>query len=425
MIENCCVTPVCRKWSQDLRYGARMLFTQLSLTLLTFLALASGNYVISAANAFSAPSTVFTQTTTTSALDVRLVNDEAEAVLSILAKHAAQQPITEADWQRVFASEGYVRLKQREASMKRPFEEDEFRAFVLSDKLATQRQALADTLAKWSQADMTRAGRLAQAYLPKGARIRAKIYPVIKPRENSFVFDVKGDPAIFLYLDPTASREKFENTLAHELHHIGYSSSCPSEAVAREIAAMPLNPQGVVKLIGAFGEGFAMLAAAGGPAIHPHAVSSAEDRARWDRDVANFNADLKTVEGFFLKILENQLSQEEIQKTASSFLGVQGPWYTVGWQMSVVIERAFGRGKLIECICNQRKLLPTYNQAAAKLNRKSRQPLAVWSDSLLNTIKGGKHPPSPGTSAATSNSFLAIHSQGAPPDPGGNLCGQR
>jgi hypothetical protein len=44
---------------------------------------------------------------------VRLVNDEAEAVLSILAKHAAQQPITEADWQRVFASEGYVRLKQR------------------------------------------------------------------------------------------------------------------------------------------------------------------------------------------------------------------------------------------------------------------------------------------------------------------------
>jgi hypothetical protein len=391
MIENCCVTPVCRKWSQDLRYGARMLFTQLSLTLLTFLALASGNYVISAANAFSVPSTVFTQTTTTSALDVRLVNDEAEAVLSILAKHAAQQPITEADWQRVFASEGYVRLKQREASMKRPFEEDEFRAFVLSDKLATQQQALADTLAKWSQADMTRAGRLAQAYLPKGARIRAKIYPVIKPRENSFVFDVKGDPAIFLYLDPTASREKFENTLAHELHHIGHSSSCPSEAVAREIAAMPLNPQGVIKLIGVFGEGFAMLAAAGGPVIHPHAVSSAEDRARWDRDVANFNADLKTVEGFFLKILENQLSQEEIQKTASSFLGVQGPWYTVGWQMSVVIERAFGRGKLNECICDQRKLLPTYNQAAAKLNRKSRQPLAVWSDSLLNTINGGKH----------------------------------
>src|SRR5262249_30856916 len=153
--------------------------------------------------------------------------------------------------------------------------------------------------------------------------------------ENSFVFDVRGDPAIFLYLDPTVSHEKFENTVAHELHHIGYSSSCPSPAAAREIATLPPNPQGVVKLIGAFGEGFAMLAAAGGPTVHPHAVSNAEERARWDRDVANFNNDLKTVEEFFLAILENRLSKEEIQKTASSFLGVQGPWYTVGWQMSV------------------------------------------------------------------------------------------
>jgi hypothetical protein len=54
--------------------------------------------------------------------------------------------------------------------------------------------------------------------------------------------------------------------------------------------------------------------------------------------------------------------------------------------MSVVIERAYGRTKLIECICDQRKLLPTYNQAAAKLRRQSRQPLAVWSDSLLKEI---------------------------------------
>jgi hypothetical protein len=237
---------------------------------------------------------------------------------------------------------------------------------------------------------MTTAGRVAQAYLPKAARIRAKIYPVIKPRENSFVFDVKGDPAIFLYLDPTVSREKFENTLAHELHHIGYSSSCPSPTTAREIAALPPNPQGVVKLIGAFGEGFAMLAAAGGPAIHPHAVSNAEERARWDRDVANFSTDLKTVEAFFVAILENRLSQEEIQKTASSFFGVQGPWYTVGWQMAVVIEQAYGRAKLIECICDQRKLLATYNQAATKLHRQSRPPMVVWSDSLLNEIKRGK-----------------------------------
>lgn len=375
---------------RELSYGARVSLEQTVLTMMIFLPLVSGIYAISPEKPSSTQPIAFTQTTAPPAIDVRLINDEAEAVLAILAKRDAQQNITDADWRRVFSSEGYGRLKQRETAMKYSFEDEDFRAFVLSDRLAAQRQALADTLAKWMQADMTGAGRLALAYLPKAARIRAKIYLVIKPRENSFVFDMKGDPAIFLYLDPTASREKFENTLAHELHHIGYSGSCPSPTAAREIAALPPNPQGVVKLIGAFGEGFAMLAAAGGPATHPHAVSNAEERARWDRDVANFNADLKTVEEFFVAILENRLSKEEIQKTASSFLGVQGPWYTVGWQMSVVIERAFGRAKLIECICDQRKLLATYNQAEAKLRRQSRRPLATWSASVLNGIQPGK-----------------------------------
>lgn len=320
---------------------------------------------------------------------VTMVTDEAEAMLTILTKQQAAQPVTEADWQRLFASEGYVRLKQREEAMKRSFTDDEFRAFVLSEKLAGQRQALADTLAQWRRAEMGRATRLALAYLPRGTRIRAKIYPVIKPRDNSFVFDVKTDPAIFLYLDPTVSRANFENTLAHELHHIGYSSSCPTTAAAQAIAALPPYPQGVMKLIGAFGEGFAMLAAAGGPLVHPHAVSNAEERARWDRDVANFNADLKSVEQFFQDTLAQRLTDNQIGETAASFYGVQGPWYTVGWQMAVVIERAYGRAKLIDCMCDQRQLLLTYNQAAVKLQRQFHPPLATWSTSLLDGLKGG------------------------------------
>jgi hypothetical protein len=194
---------------------------------------------------------------------------------------------------------------------------------------------------------------------------------------------VKNDPAIFLYLDPTVSREKFENTLAHELHHIGYGSGCPSEQVTDEIAKMPLNAQRVVGWIGAFGEGFAMLAAAGGPDKYPHAVSNAEERARWDRDMLNFNTDLKKVEKFFIDILENKLARDEIQNVGFSFFGTQGPWYTVGWKMSVVIEKTYGRARLIECFCDQRKLLATYNQAAAKYNRRSNAPLALWSDSVI------------------------------------------
>ena len=330
------------------------------------------------------------QTSTPLAVDVHLVTDEAEAVLAVLAKKKANQPITDADWERVFQSEGYVRLKKRETSMKRSFEEVDFKTFVLSDKLASQAQILEETLEKWKRADTTRAAYLALAYLPKQARIKAKIYPVIKPRENSFVFDIPNDPAIFLYLDPTRSKEKFENTLAHELHHIGYASGCPSKRTSDEISKLPQNAQTVLTWIGAFGEGFAMLAAAGSPDTHPHAVSSAEERARWDKDMANFNGDLKTVEKFFLNILENHLSQDEIQKTAASFYGVQGAWYTVGWKMSVIIEKTFGRAKLIECICDQRKLLPTYNKAVIKYNRRAREPLALWSEQLIQGIKRGK-----------------------------------
>ena len=320
-------------------------------------------------------------------VNVRLVTDEAEAVLNVLAKRKANHDIAEADWQRIFQSEGYVRLKKRETSMQRSFEDPDFKTFVLSDELARRAPALEETLARWKTADITGAARLALAYLPKDAQIRAKIYPVIKPRENSFVFDVSNDPAIFLYLDPAKSREQFENTLAHELHHIGYGSTCPLKSASDEIKKLPMNSQIALKLVGAFGEGFAMLAAAGGPAVHPHAVSPADDRVRWDKDVANFDADLKKVEAFFLDIIGEKLTEDQIQKTAFSFFGIQGPWYTVGWKMSVVIEKTFGRAKLIECFCDQRKLLATYNEAAAQHNRTSTKPIALWSKSIVDALR--------------------------------------
>lgn len=347
-------------------------------------------FAIIAQSIFVFASVCSAQTSMLSAADVRLVTDEAEAVLAVLAKRKANQPITDADWERVFQSEGYLRLKKRETSMKRSFENTDFKTFVLSDKLAEQTQILEETLDRWKRADITGAARLALTYLPKQAQIKAKVYPVIKPRENSFVFDIPNDPAIFLYLDPTRSKEKFENTLAHELHHIGYASGCPSKRTSDEISKLPQNKQTVITWIGAFGEGFAMLAAAGNPDTHPHAVSSPEERARWDKDMANFNNDLKTVEKFFLDILNNRLSKDEIQKTAASFYGVQGAWYTVGWKMSVIIEKTFGRAKLIECICDQRKLLPTYNKAVGKYNRRARESLALWSEPIIKGIKRSK-----------------------------------
>ena len=320
-------------------------------------------------------------------VNVRIVTDEADAVLAILHKKVNGEPITDADWQNVFKSEGYVRLKQREHSMKRSFEDEDFKTFVLSDALAQRRQALTETLATWKATQVEQIALRPLAYLPPSAQIRVTIYPVIKPRDNSFVFDLSGSPAIFLYLDPAKSRAVFENEFAHELHHIGYGTACPTSATRAALAKVSPNSQKVLTWMGAFGEGFAMLAAAGGVDNHPHAVSSMEDQTRWNKDVSNFNNDLKTVETFFLDLLNGKLTEDEETKAGYSFFGIQGPWYTVGWQMAVVIEKTHGRATLIESFCDQRKLLATYNEAVRKYNRKERKQLASWSNELLKSLK--------------------------------------
>ncbi|HEX9009486.1 MAG TPA: DUF5700 domain-containing putative Zn-dependent protease [Holophagaceae bacterium] len=314
-------------------------------------------------------------------VDVRLGSDEAEAVLAILARRAEGRPIEAADWDRLFQSEGYRRLARREASLHRPLEEAGFRAFVLGPELLAQAPALRSTLARWEALDIRQAAAKALAYLPEGAAIRARIYPVIKPAANSFVFE--GD-AIFLALDPAKPPAVVENILAHELHHIGYASVCPDPAAQAALRALPEGPREAYDWISAFGEGFAMLAAAGGPDVHPHAVSPVADRARWDHDLAQFDRDLRKVEAFLVAVAEGRLKGEAAQARGMAFFGIQGPWYTVGWRMAVTIERAFGRPALLACMQDPRRLLPAFNRAVAA----RKETCATWSPGLLQALSG-------------------------------------
>ncbi|HSI88944.1 MAG TPA: DUF5700 domain-containing putative Zn-dependent protease [Pyrinomonadaceae bacterium] len=310
---------------------------------------------------------------------VTIVTDQADAVLNILDKRAANKRSNSRDWRRLVNSEGYSRLKAREESLGREFTEQAFIEFLDSPELAARRTKLAATLRAWRKMNVTAAAERALAYLPRTATIRAKIYPVIKPRDNSFVFDIRNDPAIFVYIDPAVTPEQFENMLAHELHHIGFGTACPSPETTTQIEALSAPKQNVYRWTGAFGEGFAMLAAAGRPDIHPHEFSNADDRSHWDNDIQNFARDLRTVESFFTDILKETLTDDAIITKARSFYGVQGPWYTVGWRMAAEIESKFGRETLIDCFCDQRKLFETYNRAATDKN-------AVWSDEFLKRL---------------------------------------
>lgn len=42
--------------------------------------------------------------------------------------------------------------------------------------------------------------------------------------------------------------------------------------------------------------------------------------------------------------------------------------------MASLIDETYGRKKLIEVMCDQRQLLATYNEAAARHNRTAKEP---------------------------------------------------
>lgn len=307
---------------------------------------------------------------------LRIDTAEADAVLQILDKRAAGAAITDADWARLFGTEGYVRLKQRELSMKREFTDDAFRTFVMSDELLSRRAKLASVVRDWRTVDLGHAAALALAYLPKGATIRATIYPVVKPATNSFVFDTPANPAIFKYVgDESAAR--FENVIAHELHHIGFSTACPQ-------AELQPPAEQVAAWLGAFSEGFAALAAAGGPDRDAEATSTPEIRAEWARGLANYDEDFETLKRFFRDVAEGKLTGDAIEEKARTFYRGVGPWYSVGWKMGVVIEKTLGRKALVDAMCDRRRLLETYNRAAMRWKGEA---LPLWPRELIDILR--------------------------------------
>ena len=302
---------------------------------------------------------------------------EAEASLSILDTLAASRTPSDGDWQALFATRGYQRLKLREAGMGRAFTDADFQAFLRSPEARAKVANWHAALASWRVDMADEAATKALAYLPPGTVLRATIFPMIKPRANQFADGLGSDPAIYLYLDAAVPPAKNLNTMAHELHHIGMGSACrdPSSTAAR---VAPL-----LHWTSAFGEGLAMLAAAGGPSIHPHAVSPAAERAEWDRNIAQFTPQLTEQDNFFRAVLAGTAGDKAaIEARMRGYFGVQGPWYTVGWRMAQVIEQEFGRQRLIDAFCRGGDLLATYNEAAARQNAKGGAPLPLWDATL-------------------------------------------
>jgi hypothetical protein len=232
---------------------------------------------------------------------------------------------------------------------------------------------------------MATIGRRALAYLPPDAIIKTRVFPEIKPHTNSFVWSMPGHgSAIFLYLQRT-SQAQFENTVAHESHHIGFSSIASRQDSLFSGSSRAVKQ--VLTVLGAFGEGHAMLAAAGGPNVHPHWEDDSLARDRWDADMEHFSGDLLGLQEFFTDILDGRLvGDSAIDVRGSKYFGFQGPWYTVGYKMDALIERRFGRPALIAGMVDPRVLLVLYNRAARAAMDAGGEHLSVWSADFLTRI---------------------------------------
>jgi hypothetical protein len=326
-------------------------------------------------------------------VQLTLDTSEADQALAILTIHSQGQPVPDAEWRKLFATAPYQRLKQRETAIgkklrdRAAFTDDAFKLFLLSDALAPHTALLSTTIARWKRADLRKAAERVLAYLPADATIHAKVYPVLKPGVDGFVWDLSSDPAIFLYLQPNIRVVKFENNVAHELYHIGLASVGP--VYSRTIATLPAPARATAEWMSALGEGTAVLAAAGGPTADPHAASSAQERARWERGMGWFNDDLPVVDRFFQDVLNGALAGNAVQDKGRSFYGLQGPWFTLGYKMSSMVEERFGRQALIDAALDPRCLLVLYNRTAAEQNSAGKPTLPLWSADTLSGVQAG------------------------------------
>ena len=96
---------------------------------------------------------------------LNLRTGKADAVLVFLA---GRENVS-----RVWGSEGYIRLKKREAEMGRSFSEDELRHFLGSERLRRRKDALQRGLAQWQEADMRTISERVRSPLPSNASLRA------------------------------------------------------------------------------------------------------------------------------------------------------------------------------------------------------------------------------------------------------------
>ena len=89
------------------------------------------------------------------------------------------------------------------------------------------------------------------------------------------------------------------------MHPIGLAST--DKLYERKVASLPAGAQEAALWMRAFGEGLAVLAAAGSPEVAPNQYAPPEMQQTWARGMNDFNQDLEVLTEFFLEVIDGRL----------------------------------------------------------------------------------------------------------------------
>jgi len=313
---------------------------------------------------------------------IEIIYDEVEDCLDLLNK-TLESTARLSDWNRLFQTRGFKLLKKRELEMENSFSDSEFQAYLQSQANKSFVHSYMNSLQHFKDIDLLDIQKKVMKYLPKKAFFNTTIIPVIKPKKNSFVHRIEGESYLFTSLEPDCLKAKLENKLIHELHHIGLDSVYDP----KKYQTLDKNTQKMIEWTNAFGEGFAMLAAVGGPQYHPVPFDETAKEV-WDENIKNFEVDFNQIQRFLFSILEGQFEDDKALKAKGMELmmnnGGQGSWYTVGWKLSVIIEAVLGRKALIDCMEDLRNVYLNYNKAVEIYNNKHGLKLPFWDEKIIN-----------------------------------------
>lgn len=319
-------------------------------------------------------------------MSLNFIEDEIKAVLNILYKSKQDKKIEELDWEQMFSSDGFKLLRQREEEMGNQLKQETFRDFLLNEIEPEGYDKFQNAYQNLKEINFDKIISKTKRYLPNDVVINTDIIPVIKPTSNSFVHNIDNKLVLFLYLKPNISKQELINKLIHELHHIGLDDVYQKS----DYTHLSKPAQRMIEWTNAFGEGFAMLAAAGGPDAHPNRFDE-QLKARWNENISNLNRDFKEIEKFLLNILNKNFSnQEELYNKGFQLMtknGGQGPWYTVGHKLAVVIEKMTDKKVLTDCMKDFTQLYLTYNKLVVQYNKKYNENLPQFSEEIIGGLK--------------------------------------